>query len=74
MKRFSTAVLLALLLCGCAKEPSPVPVSVTEALPSPLFTGYYLPGSDVEIISCGGLCSYYADLGGLLVAYEHGNR
>ena len=32
------------------------------------------PGSDVEIISCGGLCSYYADLGGLLVAYEDGNR
>ncbi len=32
------------------------------------------PGSDIEIISCGGLCSYYADLGGLLVAYEDGDR
>lgn len=32
------------------------------------------PGSDIEIISCGGLCSYYADLGGLLVGYEDGNR
>jgi len=30
------------------------------------------PGSDIEIVSCGGLCSYYADLGGLLVAYEDG--
>lgn len=30
------------------------------------------PGSDIEIISCGGLCSYYADLGGLLVGYEDG--
>ncbi len=28
------------------------------------------PGSDVEILPCGGLCSYYADLGGLLVGYE----
>ena len=28
------------------------------------------PGSDVEIVSCGGLCSYYTDLGGLLVGYE----
>ena len=32
------------------------------------------PGSDIEILSCGGLCSYYADLGGLLVAYEDGDR
>jgi len=32
------------------------------------------PGSDVEINSCGGLCSYYADLGGLLVAYEDADR
>ena len=31
------------------------------------------PGSDIEIVSCGGLCSYYADLGGLLVAYEDGD-
>ena len=30
------------------------------------------PGSDIQILSCGGLCSYYADLGGLLVAYEDG--
>lgn len=30
------------------------------------------PGSDVEILSCGGLCSYYADLGGLLVGFEDG--
>lgn len=30
------------------------------------------PGSDIDIISCGGLCSYYADLGGLLVGYEDG--
>ena len=31
------------------------------------------PGSDIEIVSCSGLCSYYADLGGLLVAYEDGD-
>lgn len=30
------------------------------------------PGSDIQILSCGGLCSYYADLGGLLVGYEDG--
>lgn len=30
------------------------------------------PDSDIQIISCGGLCSYYADLGGLLVGYEDG--
>ena len=30
------------------------------------------PGSDVQILPCGGLCSYYADLGGLLVGYEDG--
>lgn len=30
------------------------------------------PGSDIEITSCGGLCSYYADLGGLLVGFEDG--
>ncbi len=30
------------------------------------------PGSDIEILPCGGLCSYYADLGGLLVGYEDG--
>lgn len=30
------------------------------------------PDSDVEILPCGGLCSYYADLGGLLVGYEDG--
>ena len=62
MKRFSTAVLLALLLCGCVKEPSPVPVSVTEALPSPLFTGYYLPGSDVEISTKGAVRAYPLDI------------
>lgn len=28
------------------------------------------PGSDIAISPCGGLCSYYADLGGLLVGYE----
>jgi len=32
------------------------------------------PGSDIEILSCGGLCSHYADLGGLLVAFEDGDR
>ena len=30
------------------------------------------PGSDIQITECGGLCSYYADLGGLLVGYEDG--
>ena len=30
------------------------------------------PGSDVVIHACGGLCSYYADLGGMLVGYEDG--
>lgn len=30
------------------------------------------PGSDIQVLSCGGLCSYYADLGGLLVGYEDG--
>lgn len=30
------------------------------------------PGSDIQIISCGGLCCHYADLGGLLVGYEDG--
>ena len=28
------------------------------------------PESDISITTCGGLCSYYADLGGLLVGYE----
>ncbi len=27
-------------------------------------------GAKVDIGSCGGLCSYYAELGGLLVGYE----
>ena len=42
-----------------------------EALKSMILDCF--PGSDIEILSCGGLCSYYADLGGLLVAYEDGN-
>ena len=28
------------------------------------------PGSDVSISRCNGLCSYYADQGGLLIGYE----
>lgn len=28
------------------------------------------PSSDVEILSNGGLCSYYADLGGMIIGYE----
>jgi len=28
------------------------------------------PESDVRIDVCGGLCSYYAEIGGLLVGYE----
>ena len=27
-------------------------------------------GAQVEVSECGGLCSYYAELGGLLVGYE----
>ena len=27
-------------------------------------------GAKVDISECGGLCSYYAELGGLLVGYE----
>ena len=29
-------------------------------------------GAQVEVSECGGLCSYYAELGGLLVGYEDG--
>ena len=43
-----------------------------EALKKMILDCY--PGSDIEIVSCGGLCSYYADLGGLLVAYEDCDR
>lgn len=28
------------------------------------------PGCDVQIDACGGLCSYYAEIGGLLVGFE----
>ena len=28
------------------------------------------PESAVEIVECGALCSFYAELGGLLVGYE----
>ncbi len=28
------------------------------------------PGTDVSINTCTGLCSYYADLGGIIIAYE----
>ena len=28
------------------------------------------PDSEVEIVECGALCSFYAELGGLLVGYE----
>ena len=27
-------------------------------------------GAKVRVTACGGLCSYYAELGGLLVGYE----
>ena len=27
-------------------------------------------GAQVDVGACGGLCSYYAELGGLLVGYE----
>ena len=27
-------------------------------------------GAQVRVTACGGLCSYYAELGGLLVGYE----
>lgn len=27
-------------------------------------------GADVRVIECGGLCSYYAELGGLMIGYE----
>ena len=30
------------------------------------------PGAQVDVSPCGGLCSYYAELGGLLVGYEDG--
>ena len=30
------------------------------------------PGSNIEILPNGGLCSHYADLGGLIVGYEDG--
>jgi len=30
------------------------------------------PGSDIQIHPCGGLCSYYADLGGYLIGFEDG--
>ena len=29
-------------------------------------------GAQVDVIPCGGLCSYYAELGGLMVGYEDG--
>ncbi len=29
-------------------------------------------GADVRVIECGGLCSYYAELGGLMIGYEDG--
>lgn len=47
-------------------------LKAAEALQKMILDCY--PGSDIEILSCGGLCSYYADLGGLLVAYEDGDR
>ena len=28
------------------------------------------PGAQVDVSPCGGLCSYYAELGGLMVGYE----
>jgi DegV family protein with EDD domain len=28
------------------------------------------PGSDIQISKCGGLCSYYAEIGGLLIGFE----
>ena len=35
--------------------------------------GAVFEGAQVEISACGGLCSYYAELGGLLVGYEDGD-
>lgn len=32
------------------------------------------PAARVDITPCGGLCSYYAELGGLLVGYESGEE
>ena len=29
-------------------------------------------GAQVDVSECGGLCSYYAELGGLMVGYEDG--
>ncbi len=29
-------------------------------------------GARVVVTECGGLCSYYAELGGLLIGYEDG--
>lgn len=32
------------------------------------------PGGDIQIDDCGGLCSYYAEIGGLLVGFEGGKK
>jgi len=29
-------------------------------------------GAQVDVTECGGLCSYYAEQGGLMVGYEDG--
>jgi len=59
--RFFTALLLALLLCGCTGESPAEPVSVTEAASSPVFTGYYQPNSDAEIATKGAVRAYPLD-------------
>ena len=39
-----------------------------EALKQAALAAY--PGSDVKIMNCGALCSFYAERGGLIIGYE----
>ena len=50
-------------------------ISLTAAIPPPPSAWKHMvkavfDGAKVDVSECGGLCSYYAELGGLLVGYE----
>jgi len=51
-----------LRIAHCQNEES------AEALKSMVLAAY--PGSDIGIIPCTGLCSFYAERGGLIIGYE----
>ena len=60
---------------GARLTPTAGSISLTAAIPAAAerlkhMVKAVFDGAKVDISECGGLCSYYAELGGLLVGYE----